>query len=291
MSIKRYCLVMPAVVILALGTLIPFLFGLVISFSKWDLRTPVFSEHPFIGLSNYIAVLLDPFFHTALQFTIIFVIVAVSLEVLIGLGLAVLYDKDFPLKGLVITSITIPMLLPPLLTGLSWKMLLHPNLGLINYYLGLLGFDWMYHPIIGPLIVILLEVWSWTPFSFLLLYAGLQAIPKEIFEVASIDGASEWQRLRYIILPMLRNYIMLVVLFRTVGIGGGGLKVFDIIQATTKGGPGTLTYSLTMYSWLRGFYFGNLGEGAAISIITLIIAIFCGELILRIGKKLGVSLV
>jgi len=285
MSKEKYLglfLVLPALSWLVFINLFPFVQTLRLSFYQWVLTKPW--ERKFVGLNNYIKIFLDPLFLDSLKITAIYVGCVLSAELILGLYIAVLLNRPIFGRGLFLTLLLLPMVISPVVVGLFFRCMTSPDFGLLNYYLQKLG---LYQLVLSEgmmgrastalLTVILMDIWEWTPFVFLLFLAGLRGLPNEPFEAAELDGASRWQRFKYITLPLLKPVILVVVLFRTMD----AYRVFDTIWLIGKGGPGHATSTLSVHIYRTAFYYWDIGTSTAMSYIMLIIAIIFSVILLK----------
>lgn len=268
---KHYLILLAPLLIFIVGIAIyPLLFSFYISFFKYRLTDPD-QVRTFIGLKNYITAFQDKQVMTALSNTLLFVAGTVILEILLGLGLALLLSEESRRMRVVRSFILIPMALPPLVVGLVWKSLYNVDFGVIPYYFKALGINMGRGPL-GELstampAVILIDVWQWTPLIMIILLAGLMSMPQEPFEAARVDGATRWQRFWYITLPMLKPSLLIALLLRTMQ----SFKVFDIIYTTTGGGPGSSTTVLNYHIYTVGMVFFDMGYAASLANILLFI--------------------
>ena len=224
------------------------------------------------SLGNFVRLASDQFFLSALSHTLVFAAVALTLEFLIGLGLAVLLNQQFRGRGFFRAGLLVPMMLPTVVVGVVWRLMLNPNFGAINGTLKGAGLNttsltWTSSPYLAMLSIIAVDVWQWTPFMFLILLAGLQAIPQEPYEAALIDGSSAWQTFRHVTLPLLKPAILVALLLRTMDL----LRVFDQVFILTEGGPGFATETISLYIYRTAFRFSDFGYAAAMSFVLLII--------------------
>ena len=222
------------------------------------------------GLGNFARLASDDFFWTALSHTFIYAAAALTCEFLLGLGLALLLNQQIRGRGLFRVSLLVPMMLPTVVVGVVWRLLLHSNFGALNGTLKQFGINtesltWTASPRLAMLSVIAVDVWQWTPFVFLVLLAGLQAIPQEPYEAALIDGSSRWQTFWHVTLPLLKPSILIVLLLRTMDL----LRVFDQIFILTEGGPGFATETISLYIYRTAFRFFDFGYAAAMSFVLL----------------------
>jgi multiple sugar transport system permease protein len=221
-------------------------------------------------LGNFARLASDSFFLTAMAHTFVFAAAALVLEFSIALGLALLLNTQMRGRGFFRATLLVPMMLPTVVVGVVWRLMLNSNFGAINGTLKNFGINtesltWTASPRLAFLSVIVVDVWQWTPFVFLVLLAGLQAIPQEPYEAAVIDGSSRWQTLRYVTLPLLKPAILIALLLRTMDL----LRVFDQIFILTEGGPGFATETISLYIYRTAFRFFDFGYAAAMSFVLL----------------------
>lgn len=260
---QKRMLLSPATLIMLFFSIFPLVFTLVLMFGKVTFTGGVMSVE-FAGLANWQRLLHDQRFWNAVLVTLRIVAIAVTAEYLLGLLLAVvLYRRPFGC-GFFRVLYVIPMLLTPIAVGYTWRMILDVGRGPITGLLqrvGLSPVGWLTDPRVALYSIVLIDVWQWTPFMFLLLYAGLEAIPKDYLEAAEVDGASGWRRFLYVILPLLAPPSLAAFLLRIVEC----FKIVDIIYITTGGGPGQATESLTLFGYNIGFRTFDLAYGATIA--------------------------
>jgi multiple sugar transport system permease protein len=239
----------------------------------------------FIGFENYIRALNDWHFWNSMEIVGVFSLSCISVEMLFGFLLALLFFNRNIMGGKIIRSmILLPMMIPPVIVGVTWKLIFSPEVGLATYISEkLLGFSisWLGDPPTALLSIIIVDIWQWTPFVFLLLFAGLNALPQEPFEAARIDGASEWQIIRFLTLPMLKNMMIITMLFRIMDI----LKEFDKIFVMTHGGPALATDVYSMFVYRTGFKHLQIGYASALSWIYLIITLVFSWFFIRFARK------
>lgn len=266
-----YLLVAPTVVIFAAITLYPLLYSLHLSFFSWNLLRPSLGK-VFIGLKNYRRIVYDPVFWHSLKTTLYFMGASVALQFLIGLGLALLFNVEFKGRSVARSIVLVPLLITPIVIGLMWKWLLNPEVGILNYFLSFVGVSsrsWLGNPSLALFTVIIVDVWHLTPFATLVLLAGLQALPRALYEAARIDGTSWWQMFRYITLPLLKPVILVVLLLRTIGT----FATFPKIYALTQGGPGRATEVLGFLVYRTSFKEFHMGYGAALSYVMVVLVL------------------
>ena len=250
-----------------------------ISFFNYNLARG--SEQEFIGLLNYQNMASDYLVRDSVQFSVFIIIAGVITEILLGLGVALLILDS---KGeRVFRSISIiPMTIPMVVSGMVWKMLFNTVYGPLNYFLSFLDIgkiSWLGDPFFARFTILIVDIWQWTPFIFLILYAGLKNVPEDLIEAAVVDGAHGWQVTRYVRIPFIRPLITIALMLRLLEL----LKLFDIVFMMTGGGPGTITYSYSYLIYVVGFLTGiNLGYASALSVVLLICAMILTALLIKI---------
>ena len=259
-----YLLVAPTVGVLLALSIYPLLYSVRVSFQTGS------GEAAHWSLANFSRLATDRFFFSALGHTVIYAVVALTFEFLLGLGLAVLLDRSLRGRAIFRAVLLIPMMIPPVVVGVVWRLMLNADFGAINGTLSRLGVDtkgftWTASPNLALASVIAVDIWQWTPFMFLVLLAGLQAIPQEPYEAAMIDGAGPFQTFRHVTLPLLRPAILVALLLRTMDL----LRVFDQIFILTEGGPGFATETVSLYIYRAAFRFFDFGYAAAMSFVLL----------------------
>jgi multiple sugar transport system permease protein len=259
-------LVLPAVAVLLALSIYPLVYSIAVSLQVQTTAGTHWS------LGNFTRLASDGFFLTALVHTLIITVVALACELALGLGLALLLNRQIRGRGLFRATLLIPMMLPTVVVGVVWRLMLNPNFGAINGTLKRFGINtdsltWTASPRLALLSVIAVDIWQWTPFVFLVLLAGLQAIPEEPYEAALIDGSSRWQTFRHITLPLLKPAILIALLLRTMDL----LRVFDQIFILTEGGPGFATETIALYIYRAAFRFFDFGYAAAMSFVLLLV--------------------
>lgn len=260
-----------------------------ISFHYWKLNDMANIE--FIGLQNYITVLTDPQtrFLSALWVTFRFAFFSISLQLLLGLGLALLINQSFRGRGLVRAAVLIPWAIPTAISGMMWKFMFDAQLGVINDVFVRLGLIDGYIAWLGKVNtalggIIAADVWKLTPFVALLLLAGLQVIPGELYEAARVDGAGWWTQLWRITLPLLKPSILVVLVFRTID----ALRAFEIVFVMTGGGPGNSTETAGVFAYLTMMRHLDFGKGSAISVLIILCTAFLSYLYVRfLGARVG----
>lgn len=267
---------LPALLFLVAIAIAPLIYSLAVSFQRYNLMNP--ERQGFIGLRNYRLLLESPEFWNSLIVTFQFVAMSVSVELVLGLTLAVVLSRDVPGISAFRSFLLVPLAMAPVVVGLLWRFMLSTEAGIINYVVSMMGFDrtdFLSNTTLALPVIALVDIWQWTPFMFLILLAGIQALPHEPFEAAAIDGASTWQTLVHITLPMLRYPILVAVLLRTID----AFRVYDLIYMMTRGGPIDATDTLSWSIYNDGFRIFNMGYASALSwmmliIVTIVVTVF-----------------
>lgn len=263
----RWLMTLPAVLILFALTFYPLLRALQMSTQAFRATGTVY-----VGAQNYINLISNDAFLNSLWITAKFVVLAVGIEFILGFAVALLLNKKLKLRGLWQTLILIPMIISPTVVGLIWRLMYAPN-GLLDYmavpFTGGANVGWISQTDIALYSVILTDIWQWTPFVVLVLFAGLQSVPDDISEAAVMDGASRFQRFVHITLPYLTSLIVLVLIIRLVD----ALRVFAKVFILTRGGPASSTNVISMEMYRTAFRFNNFGEAAAMAVTLLVVVI------------------
>lgn len=269
-SLRRaevYLFVVPTLLIMAGLLIYPLLYTLQTSFSSFDIMT--FSPGDYVGFQNYQRVLQDSNFWSSMRVTAVYLLIALPLQVIIGVAIAFLISVEWTGARLIRALFIIPMVVTPVVAGSIWKMLLDPLWGYLNYLLtsvGLPAIEWLAEPTLALISVIVIDTWRWSPFIILIVLAGIMSLDHEPIEAAKVDGASWFQRLIYVILPMLNPVILSAFVVRWLG----AIKMFDIIYAATRGGPGNSTRVINLYIYEDAFRGLNFDQASAMSIILVI---------------------
>jgi len=276
-------LVGPAILIMAVVGLFPVLAVMGLSLQQ---RLPILDIARFIGLENYRFLISDLRFWNSLWNTFYFTIVSVSLELLLGLGIALLLERSFPGRGWIRALIIIPWAIPTVVSARMWEWLFNSDFGLFNFLLMRSGIisqpvNWLGDPFWGIHGIIMMEVWKTTPFVAILLLAGLQTIPRDLYHAAKVDGASPWDIFIHITLPSLKPIILIVLLFRTMD----AFRVFDAVYVLTGGGPANTTETLSVYAYKVLFQTLQFGYGSTIATATFLCVIVMSLFYLKLLGK------
>jgi multiple sugar transport system permease protein len=258
-----YLLLAPTVTVLLALTIYPLIYSIKVSFQTGSGNAT---------FENFTRLFGDQFFLSALLHTFFYAAIALTIEFFLGLGLALVLNEKMRGRNAFRALFLLPMMLPPVVVGVVWRLMLNSNFGALNGTLKGFGVNtealtWTASPKLAMASVIMADVWQWTPFMFLILLAGLQAIPQEPYEAALIDGSNAWRTFRHVTLPLLKPAILIALLLRTMDL----LRVFDHIFILTEGGPGFATETLSLYIYRTAFRFSNFGYAAAMSFVLLLI--------------------
>jgi len=259
-------LIAPAMLVILVFALLPLAYALDVSFRFADLTRGRIGD--FVGLDNYRTVLHDSAFWSSVWVTLKFTLTAVTLEMVLGIAIAFLIHGATVGKGVIRSLMILPLATSAAVTGLFWRYLYDPQFGLINYFLGLIGLpepNWLGDYTIALWSVILFDVWQWTPFVALIALAGLQSLPKEPFEAAELDGASTLRVLRTLTFPMLKPVLFLVLVLRTID----SVRLYDAVAVLTRGGPGTVTETMTFYLYRTGLKLFRMDYASTMAIFFL----------------------
>ena len=265
-----YMFMAPAVVIMAIALIYPLGYMIWGSFRAWD-PTQTIGEAEFVGLKNYITLWNDPNFRESLSVTLRFAFFCVTIEMVLGVGLALLLDRNIRGMSVLRTMFILPMMIAPVVVGLMWRYMYHPTVGTFNRFLesvGLGKIDWLGSHALTS--VIIADIWQWTPFIFILALAALQSLPRSALEAARIDGATAWQQIIHIKLPLMMPVLIVTGLLRLID----SFKVLEVILVLTEGGPGLSTEILALRISRTATEFRELGVAAAMSNYLLMILMF-----------------
>ncbi len=266
---------LPSIVVLFLITFIPLMYNIVQSLFDYRLSTPG-SAHVFIGLGNYKELLTDSAFWQSLWLTLIFVVVVTLIQLILGAFIAILLDKITYGRKILTACWLIPMTVAPLVVGLMFSFILNPQFGLYKFVLDLVNSGLSRAPLSSSLsafiALVITDVWEWTPYMILMIYAGLKTLPLEPYEAADIDGATGLQKLVFITWPLMKHIVMVSVILR----GVEAIKVFDKPYLLTGGGPGAATEVVDLYTYRQAFVNFNFSYASALCFILFIILLAIG---------------
>lgn len=265
---------------MALALLYPLGYMVYGSFRDWD-PSQALGESTFVGLQNYVTLWNDPNFHESVGVTLKFALAVVSVEMFIGVGLALLLDRNIRGMSVLRTLFILPMMIAPVVVGLIWRYMYHPTVGIFNNTLksiGLDSVDWLgQHALLS---VIIADIWQWTPFIFILSLAALQSLPRSALEASRIDGATGWQQIVHIKLPLMMPVLIVTGLLRLID----AFKVLEVILVMTEGGPGLSTEILALRISRTATEFRELGVAAAMSNYLLIMLLLLTVVMLAYNR-------
>jgi multiple sugar transport system permease protein len=271
---------LPAAVIVVSVILFPWLFTLFMSVHDWK----VTGSTPFVGMANYQKMLVDDRFQWAMVRTLVFTAASVVAPVLLGVWAAVCFASNFRLRGFFRTLFVLPMMATPVAISLVWTMMFHPQLGVLNYLLSVVGLppsSWVYDSSSVIPTLVMVETWQWTPLVMLIVLGGIASLPTDPYEAAILDGANTWQMFRHITLPLVWPFIVVASVIRIID----ALKAFDTIYVITLGGPGTSSETLNILLYQTAFAYYDLGYGSAMVVIFFVLIMIVSLLLLHVRQK------
>ncbi|MGX9872911.1 carbohydrate ABC transporter permease [Streptomyces cellulosae] len=285
--LARWGFVAPAVVFMLLFFGYPLVRNVVMSFQHYTPKTFFTGEAPFNGADNWSSVFQDALFGKALWHTLVFTAGSLLGQFCVGLALAVFFNRRFPLGGVLRSLILLPWLVPMVVSGVVWRRILDQDTGVLNTFLDTFGLGghtpWLTSPGTALLSVILVNVWIGIPFNMVILYGGLQEIPKELYEAASLDGASAWRAFRSVTLPLLKPVITVVLVLGFMST----VKILDLILALTDGGPADATQTLGTLTYQNSFVELDFGAGAVVGNVLILISAVFAVFYLRANRTEG----
>ncbi len=265
-NLKGLPYILPAALIMAVVVVYPLVYAAYVSFHQWDLATG--GRMFYLGWGNYQAIMHDHYFWLAIARSLLFVLMVVPVELVLGTLIAEILNCDIKGQRLWRLIFILPMMITPVVAAILWKIIYDAQFGVLNWALSLLGIApqvWLGNPKLAMLSVAVIDIWQNTPFVIIIVLASLQSIPGEIVQAAMIDGAGRWQTFRRITLPYLRNALLLSAIFRFVD----SFRIFDSVYVLTNGGPGRATEMISIYTYKTGFSLLKLGLSAAQSFVLL----------------------
>ncbi len=268
---RRQALVFPApaVAVLFLLVVLPIAFNLYLAFTKW---TVGLGQPRWIGFDNFVELVTDERVWNGVWVMMLFSGLSLALELGLGLAIAIYFNREFRGSELVQAIYIFPFAATPVAVALIWRIMLNPEIGVLNYLLrsvGLPGSLWVSSEHTAVLSLVMVDVWKWTPMITLIVLAGLKSLPPEPYEAARIDGANAFQIFRHITLPLIRPVLIAALMLRSLD----NLKEFDMIYTITQGGPGTASETLYLYSYQVGFGFFKAGYGSALMVVVFLIVL------------------
>jgi len=273
--------VIPALVVVLAVIIFPWVFTIWMSMHEWKVGSPT----TFVGLANYLRLPTDPRFVEAVGHTLLYTALSVLLPLVFGTLAAIVFHQKFAARGFLRGIFIMPMMATPVAIALVWTMMFHPQLGVLNYLLSLVGLPpqlWVFNPTTVIPSLVLVETWQWTPLVMLIVLGGLAAIPTEPYESAQIDGANFWQVFRFITLPLIMPFLFIAGMIRMID----AVKSFDIIFAITQGGPGSASETINVYLYSVAFVYYDLGYGSAIAVVFFLLIVALAALLLYLRKRM-----
>ena len=269
-SVFKISLIAPMQLLLWFLLIVPFGIVIYLSFVRWQPVLGNWTEAPWAWFENFGRLFTEARFFEALGRTLTIVVIGVTLEFLLALGLALLFTRNFIGKRIFTSVILYPMMLPWVVVGFIFYLLFLDH-GFVNYILTAIfgpsaAISWLRHSVTAMIAIILGDIWQWTPFMFLLLFSGLGALPQEPREAAMTLGATRWQIFRYVTFPSLKPVILIGIIIRALE----AFKIFDLVFIMTGGGPGTATETLSIYIYQTGFRYNQLSYAAAMALVILV---------------------
>ena len=275
-----YLFIAPALIVVIGVIVFPWLFTLWMSAFDWKIG----SDAHFVGFGNYATLATNQRFLEAIVHTFYFTVLAVVAPLVLGTAAAMIFHREFPFRGVLRGVFIMPMMATPVAVALVWTMMFHPQQGVLNYLLSVVGLPpslWVYSPTLVIPSLVLVEIWHWTPLVMLIVLGVLAALPTEPYEAARLDGATEWQLFRHITLPLVAPFIVVAAVIRTID----ALKTFDTIYVITGGGPGTASETINLYLYLQAFAFYNIGTASAVVVVFFVIVLALALVLLHVRDK------
>src|SRR6266481_6415462 len=272
--------VVPALVVVLAVIIFPWAYTIWMSLHEWKVGAPP----AFVGLANYIRLPSDARFVESVWHTLVYTALSVALPLILGTLAAVVFHAKFPMRGFLRGLFILPMMATPVAIALVWTMMFHPQLGILNYLLSLVGIPaqlWVFHPATVIPSLVLVETWQWTPLVMLIVLGGLAALPTEPYESALIDGATPWQMFRRITFPLVLPFIMVATIIRTID----AVKAFDTIFVITLGGPGTASETINLYLYTVAFAFYDIGYASAMVVVFMVVILALCFLLLYLRQR------
>ncbi len=270
---------LPAIIFIGLLMVFPILYTLYLSFTNWNLTSGM--EPAFVGLNSYLRVFSEPRFLHALGRTFTFTVCAVAVEVVLGVAIALVLNRDFFGRGFAKTLLLLPLVATPVAVGIVFNLFYDPTIGLLNFALDALGLPqgrWVSNENTVIASLVMVDVWQWTPMITLIVLAGLAGLSEEPVEAARVDGASEWQILRYVTIPMVMPVVLTAMILRLID----ALKTFDIIFAMTGGGPGYASETLNIMGFKYSFEYFRMGQSSVILVALFFVVLLCSLGIMKL---------
>jgi multiple sugar transport system permease protein len=272
--------IIPALVVVGAVIIFPWMFTVWMSAFDWKIG----SVAHFVGFDNYVNLATNQRFIESIGHTFYFTVLAVVFPLVLGTIAALIFHRGFRWRGVLRAIFTMPMMATPVAIALVWTMMFHPQQGVLNYLLSLVGLPpslWVYSPTLVIPSLVLVEIWHWTPLVMLIVLGGLAALPIEPYESARLDGATEWQLFRFITLPLIAPFLIVAAVIRTID----AVKAFDTIYVISQGGPGTASETINLYLYLQAFAFYNIGNASAVVVVFFGIILALALLLLHVRQR------
>jgi multiple sugar transport system permease protein len=283
--ITPYLFIAPAVLVMFGGLAFPVFQSVYLSFYDWKIGTPL-STAENVGFANYLRLISDPDVLESLWVTLKFGFWTISLEMILGISLALMLEKPIRGASLFRTIFILPLMVSPVVVGLIWRYLFDARVGWINYYLGVwFGMEpqvWLGDAELAFFAIVLTDIWQWTPFIFIIVIAGLQALPSEVIEASRVDGANWWQQIFLVKLPMISSILLIALLMRLIDV----FRALEVMYIMTGGGPGRATELMSLHIYNRAFDAQLLGYASAISVLLITIVFLFSLAILMLGNPM-----
>ena len=272
--------ILPAVIVVAAIIVFPWVFTLWMSLFEWKIG----SKSTFAGLGNFTELLGNTRFLESVAHTLIFTALAVAGPLLLGTAAALVFHQKFAGRGFLRGAFILPMMATPVAIALVWTMMFHPQQGVLNYLLSLIGIapsEWVYSPKLAIACLVMVDIWQWTPLVMLIVLGGLASLPTDPFEAAHMEGASRLQTLRHVTLPLLMPFILVAAVVRMID----ALKTFDTIYVITQGGPGTASETINIYLYLQAFSFYQIGKASAVVVVFFVLVVALSVLLVWLRER------
>ena len=284
LALGPYFFILPAVAIMLAGLVYPVIQAFNLSFYDWKIGTD-FDKAPFVGLGHFQRMIVDEAVWESIWVTFKFGFWTISIEMFLGVALALLLEK--PIRGASVfrTIFILPLMVSPVVVGLIWRYLFDARIGWINYYLSQFGIEpqvWLGDADLAFFAIVFTDIWQWTPFIFIIVIAGLQALPSEVLEASKIDGANWWQHILFVKLPMIKSILLIALLMRLIDV----FRALEVMYILTGGGPGRATELLSLHVYNRAFETQQLGYASAISVFLILIVFLLSLGILVLGNPM-----
>jgi len=258
----------------------PWVFTVWMSLHEWKLG----GARTWVGFSNYAALVVNQRFLESVWHTTYFTVLAVVFPLAIGTWAATVFHRRFPARGLLRTIFIMPMMATPVAIALVWAMMFHPQLGVLNYLLSLVGLgpsEWVFARATVIPSLALVEIWLWTPFVMLIVLGGLATLPVEPYESAQLDGASQWQMFRHITLPLVAPFLVVAAILRLID----AIKAFEVIYVISSGGPGTASETINLYLYAQAFSYYNIGTASSVVVVFFAIIVALSLVLLAARQR------